>query len=340
VRRYSLALIIVCLLSQQSTLAQTERFQGTGVDLGKYGPPGTKGSNSGEGRAEYIQTPNGPQYRGRTHVPSSEMRTYYQAENPNLTPAQALYQQNRAIQQYSNIGYQLEAKKQWENAEKAFNYVLKVSLLRDGVGSPKMVPILQHLAVVASEQKHYQEAIGFQERVVAFAKNKEDVSAQVMAQTTLAKLFFFNQDSENAESTMREAYVLSQQAPTLSDDKKRIVTRTFGKILRAENKVAEAMQVDPDPGDSEPLQKDAAHPTADAAGGKPTDSAASKSGVPAGAKQSEGAAAKPGATAGTKPAEVAGAKTSDSTTGGGKADDGKAGATATSPQKTTSATNN
>ncbi|HEY9682925.1 MAG TPA: tetratricopeptide repeat protein [Oculatellaceae cyanobacterium] len=324
-RRYSLTFMLVLLFAPQPASAQTERFQGQGIDLGNLAPPGSRGTSTLGPSTGRVGTMHGPKFGDPGHIPDSVTRTYQQGINPDLSPAQALYQQNRAIQTYSNLGYQFEAKKQWENAEKAFKYVLKVSVLRDGVGSPKMIPILQHLAVVASEQKHYPEAIGFQDRVVSFAKNSGDATAQVMAQVSLAKLYFFNQDMDNAESTMREAYVLTQQLPSLPDDKKKVVTRTFGKILRAENKDAEAVQVDPDPNDSEVSTKPETTPANDSSSSKPNDAAAAK-GVNNGA---------------TKGSDGTTAKATDSKTSQNSSSIvPKASETATSSQKSAGATNN
>ena len=44
--------------------------------------------------------------------------------------------QTKAIHQYMALGAQYEAKREWENAEKSFKYVLQVTALRDGPGSP------------------------------------------------------------------------------------------------------------------------------------------------------------------------------------------------------------
>jgi len=172
-------------------------------------------------------------------------RTYRQAENPDLTPEQALAQQNRAIQQYTSMGYQFEAKKQWENAEKSLKYVLKVSALRDGVGSPKMVPILQHLAIVTSEQEHLEESIGFQERVLAFAKNQSDPIPIINASVALANLYLRQQNFDKAESTIEEVYSLSQETKSLPAERKLAVAHVLGTVLRKQQRDAEAMKIDP-----------------------------------------------------------------------------------------------
>ena len=161
-------------------------------------------------------------------------------ENPDLTPEKALQQQNGAIQQYSKIGYQLEAKHQWDQAEKAFQYVLKVSALRDGVGNPMMVPILQHLAVVTSEQGRTQEAVGFQERVFGFAKNQADTNQIIIAGVALTKLYLRQPDIEKQSLLPQEIYKLSQDTATLSGTRKQEIVHFYGTVLRKIHKDGEA----------------------------------------------------------------------------------------------------
>ena len=79
---------------------------------------------------------------------------------------QATLAQTKAIEQYMKIGSQLESKKRWSDAEKSFTYVLKVVALRDGPGSIKSVPALQHLVSVSKQQGKLGEAIDFQKTVV------------------------------------------------------------------------------------------------------------------------------------------------------------------------------
>jgi tetratricopeptide (TPR) repeat protein len=143
------------------------------------------------------------------------------------------------------MGYQFEAKKQWENAEKSLEYVLKVSALRDGVGSQKMVPILQHLAIVTSQQEHLAEAIGFQERVLAFAKNQSDPIPIINASVALANLYLRQQNFDKAESTIKEAYSLSQETKSLPEARKLAVAHVLGTVLRKQHRDAEAMKIDP-----------------------------------------------------------------------------------------------
>jgi tetratricopeptide (TPR) repeat protein len=201
-------------------------------------------------------------------APEAVTRTYHAEENPDLTPEKALQQQNGAIQQYSKMGYQLEAKRQWEKAELAFQYVLKVSAIRDGVGSPKMVPILQHLAVVMSEQGRMREAIGFQERVFGFAKNKTDQLQIINAGTALTNLYLRLPDIDKAESTAQEVYRLSQDTVSLPGTKKQEVAHFYGTVLRKIHKDGQAELVDPiassgasskDASNKDPLNKDAAN---------------------------------------------------------------------------------
>ncbi len=176
--------------------------------------------------------------------PGVETRSYYTEENPDLTPEKALQQENGAVQQYSKMGFQLEAKHQWDKAEKVFEYVLKVSAIRDGVGSPKMVPILQHLAVVTSEQGRMREAIGYQERVLGFAKNQPDPLPIINAGVALTKLYLRLPDLDKAESTAQEVYKLSQDTVSVSPLKKQEVAHFYGTLLRKINKPGLAETVD------------------------------------------------------------------------------------------------
>jgi hypothetical protein len=196
---------------------------------------GNSGAQSGTGRK------SAP---GRSS-PGAETRNYYSEVNPDLTPEKALQQQNGAIQQYSKMGYQLEAKHQWDKAEKVFEYVLKVSAIRDGVGSPKMVPVLQHLAVVTSEQGRTQEAIGYQERVLGFAKNQPDQTQIINAGVGLAKLYLLLPDLDKAEATAQKAYKLSQDTVSIAPSKKQEIAHFYGTLLRKINKEGQAELIDP-----------------------------------------------------------------------------------------------
>jgi pentapeptide MXKDX repeat protein len=174
-----------------------------------------------------------------------------------LTPEKALQQQNGAIQQYSKMGYQLEAKHQWDKAEKVFEYVLKVSALRDGVGSPKMVPILQHLAVVTSEQGRMQDAVKYQERVLGFAKNQPDQLQIINAGVALTKLYLLQPDVEKAESMAQEVYKLSQDTATITPSRKQEIAHFYGTVLRKLHKDGQAELIDPVVSNKDALNQDA-----------------------------------------------------------------------------------
>jgi hypothetical protein len=210
------------------------------LDPGASYPNLVNGSGAGSGAGSKMKGGTGSR-----SAPAAMTRTYHAEENPDLTPEKALQQQNGAIQQYSKIGYQLESKKQWNKAEIAFQYVLKVSAIRDGVGSPKMVPILQHLAVVTSEQGRMQEAVGFQERVFGFAKNQTDPLQIINAGVALTKLYLRQPDIDKAESTAEEIYNLSKDTASLPGTKKQEIAHFYGTVLRKIHKYGQAELVDP-----------------------------------------------------------------------------------------------
>lgn len=236
-RNYQHYLLVLAVVSSAMPLPAFSQRAQDGVTYPNLVPGGGSGSGSGA-RAGNRAAPT----RGSSGVVT---RMYQAEENPDLTPEKALQMQNRAIQQYSNMGYQFEAKKQWENAQKSFEYVLKVSALRDGVGSPKMVPILQHLAVVTSEQEHLPEAIGFQERVLGFAKNEIEPLPIINAGIALSNLYLRQNDFDKAESTIQETYTLSQGTTLIPAKKKLEVAHVFGTVLRKERKDGQAQMVDP-----------------------------------------------------------------------------------------------
>ena len=161
-------------------------------------------------------------------------RTYQSAADAQMSAAQALQLQSRAIEQYIKLGCQFQAKKEWQNAEKSFRYVLKVSALRDGPGSPKMVPTLQHLVGVSQAQGNLYDAIGFQERIVNFAKYQKvpDPASVVNSEIALSNLYLQKEDYRGAESVLRESYDLSQSSKAISDEKRSVTTHAYAQLLR------------------------------------------------------------------------------------------------------------
>src|SRR5271156_3175871 len=83
---------------------------------------------------------------------------------------QAAIAEATAIKGYMKQGCEFEAKKEWAEAEKCFRYCLQISSMYDGPGSPKMIPTLQHLVTAKVGQNELNDAIGFQQRIVSFAK--------------------------------------------------------------------------------------------------------------------------------------------------------------------------
>ncbi|HEY9756390.1 MAG TPA: hypothetical protein V6C97_14585 [Oculatellaceae cyanobacterium] len=174
-------------------------------------------------------------------------RTYQTAADAQMSAAQALQVQTKAIQQYMKLGCQYEAKKQWQNAEKSFRYVMQVSTMRDGVGSPKMVPTLQHLVHVSEAQGNIFDAIGFQQRVLQFAKNEKipDPITVISEEIRLSNLYLSQQDYQHAEAQAEDSYVRAKAAnTTLPKEKRLVVLKTYAELLRKMKKDAQAAGIE------------------------------------------------------------------------------------------------
>ena len=163
-----------------------------------------------------------------------------------LQAQQAALAQTKAIEQYMKLGCQFEAKKQWDNAEKSYQYVLKVVALRDGPGSPKAVPALQHLVTVNRELNNLPQAINFQERVLAFAKRTsvQDYQATLTAQLNLSDLFICKSDFESAAPVLAESVALCNANPSLPPKRRRAALKTYATVLRKLHKDAEAEAIE------------------------------------------------------------------------------------------------
>lgn len=157
---------------------------------------------------------------------------------------QAVAAQTKAVQQYMKIGMQYETKKDWDNAEKSFKYALHVVAQRDGPGSIKSVPVLQHLVTVTQAQGNLQDAINFQKTVVGFTKAAKipDQHAVYNEQVNLGNLFIQKEDYTNAEPVFRE--VLAAPAPALPQTQRIVTLDSYGKVLRKLRKNSEAEQVE------------------------------------------------------------------------------------------------
>jgi tetratricopeptide (TPR) repeat protein len=176
-------------------------------------------------------------------------KTYQAGVNAELSAAQILQLQTHAIDQYMKLGCEYQAKKQWQNAEKSFRYVLQVSTLRDGPGSVKASPSLQHLAQVSAAQGNLFDAIGFQERVVGLAKNQRipEPGSIISAQVALSNYYLQKQDYQHAEPVLQESYDLAQRSPALPQAKREVLTKTYARLLRKIGKGERAEQIDPSP---------------------------------------------------------------------------------------------
>jgi len=159
---------------------------------------------------------------------------------------QAALAQTRAIQTYMNMGCQFEAKKQWDNAEKSYNYVLRVIALRDGPGSPKSVPALQRLVSVSEAQNQIDRAIDFQETVLAFAQRAEvpNVRATLDAQLNLCSLFVHKEDYASAESVLSDSVALCNSNTSIKPERRRLALRTYAKVLRKLHKDTDADKIE------------------------------------------------------------------------------------------------
>jgi tetratricopeptide (TPR) repeat protein len=163
-----------------------------------------------------------------------------------LQAQQVAMAQTRAIEQYMKLGCQFEAKKQWDNAEKSYQYVLKVVALRDGPGSPKAVPALQHLVTVNRELNNLPEAINFQERVLAFAKRAsvQDYQATLSAQLNLSDLLIRKSDFERAAPVLSESVALCNANPSIPTKRRRAALKTYATVLRKLHKDADAEAIE------------------------------------------------------------------------------------------------
>jgi tetratricopeptide (TPR) repeat protein len=179
-------------------------------------------------------------------------KTYQAGVDAEMSAAQILQLRTRAIEQYMKVGCDYQAKKQWQNAEKSFRYVLQVSTLRDGAGSPKALPPLQHLAQVSAAQGNLLDAINFQERVVGLAKNQKfaEPGAIISAEIGLSNYYLQKHDYQSAEPVLEESYELAQKNPSLPQEKRRVVTRTYANLLRKLGKNEKAEQIEPSPSTS------------------------------------------------------------------------------------------
>jgi hypothetical protein len=159
---------------------------------------------------------------------------------------QAALAQTKAIELSMKLGCDAELKKDWFNAEKYFNYVLKVVALRDGPGSPKSVPALQHLVTVSKGEKNIDQAISYQKTVLAFTKASQapDSSPVFNEQSNLSNLYVEKEDYWSAEPILRDSVALLNTNPSISADKRLKTLTAYAKVLRKVSKDAEADEVE------------------------------------------------------------------------------------------------
>ncbi len=157
-----------------------------------------------------------------------------------LEAQKATVAQTKAIEKYMTLGCELESKKRWSDAEKSFTYVLKVVALRDGPGSPKSVPALQHLVTISKQQGNLAAAIDFQKTILAFSKSAKvpDPQAVLRSQVDLSNLFIVKNDYTSAEPVLRDA--LASTSSAIPREKRRAAVSTYVKVLRKLHRDAEA----------------------------------------------------------------------------------------------------
>lgn len=168
-------------------------------------------------------------------------RTYESAAQAQ----QAMMAQNQAVEQYFKMGNQFEMKKQWENAEKAFTYVLQVIARRDGAGSAKSVPALKHLAAISQQQNRLDQAISYQKTVLAFTKAAKvpDKIAIVEESVNLSKILIKKAEYSLAEPIMRESVALAKQT-TMPRSDYQTTLQVYGRVLRQLNRQEEAQAIE------------------------------------------------------------------------------------------------
>src|SRR5262249_47230868 len=148
--------------------------------------------------------------------------------------------------QYMKYGAQLQAQKKLTDAELAFKYVLQVIARRDGAGSVKSVPALEHLVAVTKEQNKLSDAIKYQETVLAFKKSEKTIDPVevVKAQSNLSDLFVQNNDFRSAASILNQSVSYYNSHPSLPAANKRATLYSYAKVLRKLDRAEEAQAVE------------------------------------------------------------------------------------------------
>lgn len=147
------------------------------------------------------------------------------------------------VANYQSSGSRFEANRKWPEAEQSFRSALKAVALREGPGSFKSVPVLQHLVTATREQGKFGDAISFQKTVVAFARRSGPAILQ-KEQENLAKLYADSGNYAQAEPLMKSAYEVCNARTDASRDERLEIMRSYADILRKLHKDAEANQLE------------------------------------------------------------------------------------------------
>jgi hypothetical protein len=216
-RRYQLALVLVPLLVPNAADAQAIMESG-----------GVNAMSAGLG-AGLAASAN----HGRMVVRSYEAM---------VSAQQAALAQTRAIEQYMSLGAKYETHKQWDNAEKAYKYVLQVTALRDGPGSSKSVPALKHLVTINEAQSKWTDAIEFQKTVVAFAKKAKalEPGTVLSEQLRLSTLLINKEDYVRAEPVLSDSVAFVRNNPAVPPSQRTATITAYSQVLRKLNKAPQA----------------------------------------------------------------------------------------------------
>lgn len=163
-----------------------------------------------------------------------------------LEAQKAAIAQTQAIEQYMKLGYQLEAQKRWAEAERSFRYALQVISRRDGPGSFKSVPTLEHLSKVSKEEKKLDQAISFQQTALLLTKAQSipNQNSVLNSQLNLGNLYIQKQDYARAEPVLKDSVDMYKAQPSLLCQKRRATFNSYAKVLRQLHKDADAKAIE------------------------------------------------------------------------------------------------
>jgi hypothetical protein len=158
-------------------------------------------------------------------------------------------QQTLAIEKYNKFANQLEIQKKWADAESNFRYVLKLVALRDGPGSPKSVPVLEHLVKLNEIQKNTDKAMSYQETALLLIKAQDPPNKQAILdnERSLGELYVQMAEYKDAESVLKDAMIICKAEPSVPVQSRSAVYQTYGRVLRQLHKDAEAQAIEASP---------------------------------------------------------------------------------------------